>query len=943
MRLAFAKMNCLAFKLPAFAILSALCSAICIALMANYYAKSALHERARVNLSTISEYRARVLSREAEDLKSDINFMSLSPTLVSSFLQLKSTYSLSNEREISRHYIDNNPFPLGRRQEYDGNRHTSAYGNVHTRVHALMTDILKQRQFYDIFLISLEGDVVYTYAKEADFASNLRTGRWRATGLARIFEKAVGEPDVTKAHFEDYEPYAPSNNEPAAFLGQAIRDEAGKAIGVVAVQMSSDRMASLITSTIGKTGAAYLVSEGRKLRTSIPHRKDMQILSVLPDSPILSRGLSGETFSGNSLTSANENGIMAVKPVNFIGKPWLMVTEITDREIEAGADDMQFKLAVATAALLLLATFINFFFSRSIYKPILAMRDSVSAIAAGEASAIPGMTRKDELGQLAQALGQVHEAGVNAARIKSALDTAGTNVMIADTNGQLIYANKALLKLFKSNANEFQRQFPNFSAESMIGAAFAELAKAAPTAEPGQSRRAIMAVDHLTIELVANEVNDADGAAIGTIVEWNNLTAEQEAMAEVGAVVDAATNGNFSNRVREDNKEGAVRHLASGINRICVMTESALEEFTEAMRRLADGDLTTQIDRQFSGRFAELGQGINDTMIRLSDVVATIQGTARDISSAAREISAGSSDLAKRTEEEAASLEETAATTEQLAASVKQTADSSRSATGLSAKARDVASGGGQIVQDAVAAMERIEGASRKISDIIGVIDDIAFQTNLLALNAAVEAARAGEAGKGFAVVASEVRTLAQRSGQAAKDIKGLIISSAEQVSEGVRLVHETGKSLEDIVAASNQVAETVSMISSATAEQANGIEEMSQTVARVDEMTQQNSAMAEESAASATELLNQIDRLNTLVAAFRIDGHSAPAYKQHAAPAFALPKTEPDRLRQLAADAFAQSRPHSQSARPTMHQAPAQHAPLARAANGGRDDWAEF
>jgi methyl-accepting chemotaxis protein len=942
MRLAFSKLNRLSVKLPVFAILSAFTCAICIALMANYYAKAALHERVRINLSTISEYRAKILNREGEDLRSDINFMSLSPMLQSAHVQLRAAYSKSNEREVNKHYAEANPFPLGRRQEYDGGRDMSPYGSVHRRVHSMLGDILKQRQFYDLFLISPEGDVIYTYAKEADFATNLRTGRWRNTGLARAFEKASVEVDHRKSHFEDYEPYAPSNNDPAAFLAQAIRDDYGTILGIVAVQLSSDRISSLVSSTIGTTGVAYLVSEGRKLRTPIPNRKDVQILSALPENESLRRGLAGETVSGSGLTSANENGIIAVKPVSFIGKPWLMVSEIADREIEAGANDMQVKLAIATTVLLL-ATVINFFFSRSIYKPILAMRDSVSAIAAGETAAIPGMNRKDELGELAQALGQVHEAGVNAARIKSALDTAGTNVMIADTNGQLIYANKALLKLFKTNAAEFQRQFPNFSAESMIGAAFAELAKSHSAAEPGQSRRAIMAVDHLTIELVANEVSDADGSAIGTIVEWNNLTAEQEAMAEVGAVVDAATNGNFSSRVREDNKEGAVRHLASGINRICVMTESALEEFTEAMRRLADGDLTTQIDRQFAGRFAELGQGINDTMTRLSDVVATIQGTARDISTAAREISAGSSDLAKRTEEEAASLEETAATTEQLAASVKQTADSSRSATGLSAKARDVASGGGQIVQDAVAAMERIEGASRKISDIIGVIDDIAFQTNLLALNAAVEAARAGEAGKGFAVVASEVRTLAQRSGQAAKDIKGLIVSSAEQVSEGVRLVHETGKSLQDIVAASNQVAETVSMISSATAEQANGIEEMSQTVARVDEMTQQNSAMAEESAASATELLNQIDRLNTLVAAFRIDGHSAPAYKQHSAPAFALPKTEPDRLRQLAADAFAQSRPQSHTARPAMHQAPTQQAPLARAANGGRDDWAEF
>jgi len=285
---------------------------------------------------------------------------------------------------------------------------------------------------------------------------------------------------------------------------------------------------------------------------------------------------------------------------------------------------------------------------------------------------------------------------------------------------------------------------------------------------------------------------------------------------------------------------------------------------------LAQGDLTYRIDDQVAADYQKLRDDFNRAVNRLSETVTTIQSTSVDVANAAREINSGADDLSKRTEEQASSLEESAATTEQLAASVKASAQSSRQAVQLADDAMRVAERGGAIVTDAVAAMSRIEQASKKISDITSVIDEIAFQTNLLALNAAVEAARAGDAGKGFAVVASEVRTLAQRSSEAAKDITALISASGSEVEQGVSLVRSAGEALGQIVEASKKVSSTVSDISSASSEQANGIEEMSQTVAHMDEMTQQNAALAEESAASASSLAGQIDRLNGLVGAFR-------------------------------------------------------------------------
>ncbi|CAN7293215.1 methyl-accepting chemotaxis protein [Bosea sp. LjRoot90] len=296
----------------------------------------------------------------------------------------------------------------------------------------------------------------------------------------------------------------------------------------------------------------------------------------------------------------------------------------------------------------------------------------------------------------------------------------------------------------------------------------------------------------------------------------------------------------------------------------------------EGLTRLSQGDLSVRVEDEVAADYVSLKQDFNSAVSHLAQTIATIQATSADVGAAAREINSGADDLSKRTEEQASSLEQTAATTEQLAASVKASAQASRQAVQLANEATGVAVNGGAVASQAVDAMARIEQASKKISDITSVIDEIAFQTNLLALNAAVEAARAGDAGKGFAVVASEVRTLAQRSAEAAKDITALIAQSGVEVEQGVGLVRAAGEALNQIVEASKKVSATVSDISAASAEQANGIDEMSQTVAHMDEMTQQNAALAEESAASAGSLSGQIRRLNELVASFRTGDDAA-------------------------------------------------------------------
>ena len=299
----------------------------------------------------------------------------------------------------------------------------------------------------------------------------------------------------------------------------------------------------------------------------------------------------------------------------------------------------------------------------------------------------------------------------------------------------------------------------------------------------------------------------------------------------------------------------------------------AINVLNTNLKLLADGNLRATIATTFPGELDELRSGFNQTVEQLKTLVQQVQSAAIQVENAAVEISTGTDDLSKRTEQAASNLEETAASMEQMAATVKQNASNAESASELAAGADRNAKAGGEVVQNAVSAMGGIEESAGKITEIIGVIDEIAFQTNLLALNASVEAARAGEAGKGFAVVAQEVRQLAQRSAQAATDIKSLIQGSNSQVQAGVQLVNKAGEALTEIVGSIEKVAGIIQEIDSASQEQAAGVQEINTAVTGMDEMTQQNSALVEESSAAARALGDQARNLNQLMAFFKLDG----------------------------------------------------------------------
>jgi methyl-accepting chemotaxis protein len=344
------------------------------------------------------------------------------------------------------------------------------------------------------------------------------------------------------------------------------------------------------------------------------------------------------------------------------------------------------------------------------------------------------------------------------------------------------------------------------------------------------------------------------------------------ALEEIQEMVAAVVAGRLDRRLTTEGKVGFARQLAESLNTLIENVAGVVSGVTQLVRSANAGDLTHRIPVDGrSGLDGQIGTGVNQLVAEMATMVAKVKEAAERVSVGAAEISQGNASLSQRTEDQAASLQETAASMDEMMTTVRRNADNASHANELAIEARQQAEGGCAVVVSAVQAMDGINVASRKIADIIGVIDEIAFQTNLLALNAAVEAARAGEQGRGFAVVASEVRSLASRSAEAAKEIKSLINDSVTRVAEGARVVSDSGATFEQVVASVKKVGDIIAGIAAASAEQATGIEQVGGAVAKMDELTQQNAALVEQAAAASQALADQSNSLSDMMSRYKV------------------------------------------------------------------------
>ena len=885
----------IAWKLPLMIVGAGGLVGICIGIAAYWNASGTLEYEARVRLNALLESRKASLGDYLGSIEQDLRFVASNPTTKEALAAFRDSWHQLDgdpEETLQRLYIADNPHPTGSKENLDAASDGSAYSAEHRRYHPWFRQFLKERGYYDIFLFDLDGNLIYTVFKELDYATNLARGRYRDTDLGNAFRAARDNTSPGFQAFFDFRPYAPSHGAPASFISTPILDDDGRALGVLTFQMPIDRLNAVVQQTagLGETGQTYLVGDDGLMRTDSRFADETTILAQEVESAAVQAALRGEHGTVDGVDLGGDDALIAYNFIDFAGTRWAMLAEMARDEILAPAGTLALRLsAICLAALAGLAV-LGWLLARDVVRPLADMVSAVDRMAKGEHTDIPGIGRGDEIGRVGRSLQSISQKGLEAARLRAALDGCSNMVMVANRRGEIVYVNPILQDMLQTHEAAIRQDLPAFRADALVGANFDVFHKN-PAHNRGISenltapRKVSFEIGGRRIDLTVSPVLNESKSHLGTVVEWADRTTELSIQGEINRVITAARQGDFAQHVPLDNVDGVYRDMASGMNDLIEAVATATDELATMFAAMADGELSRRITNDYQGKFGELRDDANRMADQLADIVGKIQTATGAVHSAASEISSGTSDLSDRTEKAAANLQETAASTEEMSATVRQNAESAKEADQLANDANETASKGGDVVQRAVVAMSGIEESARKITDIISVIDEIAFQTNLLALNASVEAARAGEAGKGFAVVAQEVRQLAQRSAQAASDIKTLIQNSNVQVQEGVELVNGAGEALGEILESIGKVASIIQSISNASQEQASGVQEINNAITSMDEMTQQNSALVEESTAAARDLSSQATRLAEQIAFFKLGSAGKPNPARPAVP----------------------------------------------------------
>jgi methyl-accepting chemotaxis protein len=437
------------------------------------------------------------------------------------------------------------------------------------------------------------------------------------------------------------------------------------------------------------------------------------------------------------------------------------------------------------------------------------------------------------------------------------------------------HASKAARQFFAEAEADMRAVFANFAVTALdslplnrLLPELHRLGKGAAEADSHVNKR--VTLGGRTLDLLANAIVGDTGDHLGWMVELIDSTEQIAMQQDISAMVEAAAAGDFSRRIQVEAAAGFKRRIAESMNRLAGTIGGALAELGNVMAAWADGDLSKRVIRGYKGDLGKLQASANSTATQLSHIIEQVAASATAIKSATAEIASGTGDLSARTEEQVSSVEEMAQSMRQLATSIQRNTDQAWRGRALTDEAASAAQRGAAVTRDAAAAMQRIESSASQVSQIVAIIDEIAFQTNLLALNAAVEAARAGDAGRGFAVVANEVRALAQRSAESSRSIRLLIVESGQSVTQGVDLVTKAGATLAEISASLVQAADTVAEIANGSQEQSSGVQRVHESITQIETMMQRNAALVEETTASVSAVDGQVQALVATVDMFQ-------------------------------------------------------------------------
>ncbi len=606
------------------------------------------------------------------------------------------------------------------------------------------------------------------------------------------------------------------------------------------------------------------------------------------------------TKVNNGTVSLQPNGLQTIK--NYLRKisitTWLGLYTTTMVVLMAvfiymGAAGISVSVKLSLLGLTVAGLIISgTIFNRYITAPVKQAVKTLGQLAEGNFSDWFLVDRNDEFGEILQYLqstqirlgNNINETMLVAAetsRIKQAIDNVDSNIMITDMDNNIIYMNQSLLKMMHKSRDSFNGIINGFNPDDVVGSCASifyannefkqHLGKQITAPVIFETR-----IGDCNLRITATQVTNENGDHVGTVMIWADCFQEVVIEADLKRIISAALAGDLTQRIDSSGMDGFFDTLSEGINQLLQICSNVIDDTLTVMSALSRGDLSHTIQSEYQGSFGQLKTDINNTIGKLTSVMDQINNSASSVLQGSQEIAQGNNDLSDRTEQQAASLEETASGMEQMTSTIRQNADNARQANQLAASARQQAEQGNQVADDAVTSMNEITASSKKIADIIGVIDEIAFQTNLLALNAAVEAARAGEQGRGFAVVASEVRNLAGRSATAAKEIKDLIKDSVTKVEEGSSLVDASGQTLKEIVQSVKKVSDIIAEIAAASTEQADGIEQVNTAISQMDQVTQQNAALVEQAAAASEAMGQEANNLADMVSFFKTGSHKS-------------------------------------------------------------------